>query len=179
MSSPSSSPAQPGRRRLLKLGIGAGVLLGLAGTGAALFRPGLKDGHLSPSAQALLRAVAMAVLDGLLPADPAVCEARIALHLKQLDAAIAALPASLRAELSQLLGLLDTAAGRLMLGGSASDWAAMAPDELQQTLRTMSQSSLDLRQQVYHALRDLNTLVFFTEPSSWALVGYPGPREIP
>ena len=58
------------RRTLLKLGIGASVVLAVAGTGVALLQPGLRDGHLSHGATAVMRAVARAVLDGALPAEP-------------------------------------------------------------------------------------------------------------
>ncbi|MDT9000292.1 hypothetical protein RQP53_13545 [Paucibacter sp. APW11] len=167
------------RRRLLKLGLGATVLLGVAGAGVALLKPGLVEGRLSAPASSLMRAVAAAVFEGLLPADAAAREARLDAHMKRLNDTLAGLPPALRAELSQVLALLCSSGGRLALTGLASDWASATPAEVQATLKTMSLSTLDVRQQIYHALRDLNTLVFFTDPASWALVGYPGPREMP
>jgi len=99
-------------------------------------------------------------------------------QLAQLETTIAGLPAATRSELSQLLALLATGAGRFGLVGLTSDWASASAAEVREGLSAMGASSIGLRQQVYHALRDLNTLVFFNDPSSWALVGYPGPREI-
>ncbi|MEJ6006526.1 hypothetical protein WG899_13285 [Paucibacter sp. AS339] len=170
------------RRSLLKLGLGAGVVLAVAGGAAALLmKPGLHEDNkkLGEPARQLMRAVALALFDGLLPQEAAAREARLTLHLSQLEAGIAGFPPALRAELSQVLMLLDTAPGRLGLTGLSSDWSKASVAEVQAALQAMSQSSMSLRQQVYHALRDLNTLMFFNDPSSWALVGYPGPRTIP
>jgi hypothetical protein len=51
--------------------------------------------------------------------------------------------------------------------------------DVQQALDAMRLSSSNTRQQVYHALRDLNAIAFFTEPANWQAAGYPGQREIP
>jgi len=168
------------RRSLLKLGIASGVVLAVAGGSLALLKPGLlADGRLSPAARQLMRAVALAVFDGLLPAEAAAREARLAAHLDQLDANIAGFPPHLRGELSQLLSLLTSSGGRFTLTGLTSDWDAASTEDVQASLRAMSLSSLGLKQQIYHALRDLSSLVFFSNAASWQLVGYPGPREIP
>jgi len=103
----------------------------------------------------------------------------LAAHLDQLDANIAGFPPHLRGELSQLLSLLTSSGGRLALTGLTSDWAAASVADVQASLQAMSLSSLGLKQQIYHALRDLSSLVFFSNAASWQLVGYPGPREIP
>jgi len=65
------------RRSLLKLGIASGVVLAVAGGSLALLKPGLADGRLSPAARQLMRAVALAVFDGLLPAEAAARETGI------------------------------------------------------------------------------------------------------
>jgi hypothetical protein len=166
------------RRKLLKLGLAASLLLGAAGAGVALLQPGLQGRQLSPSARQLMRAVALAVMDGLWPEDSATREAALHTHLSQLDATIANLPAATRAELSQLLALLCSSAGRLALTGLGSDWQKASTAELQQALNAMRVSQLDLRQQIYRALRELNCGVFFCDPANGALVGYPGPRVI-
>jgi len=168
------------RRSLLKLGLGAALVIGVAGAGLALLKPGLgKDGRLGPEARTLMRAVALAVLDGLWPAEGPAREAALTQHLARLDANIAGFPAALREELSQVLALLTSSAGRLALTGLGSDWATASTPELQTALDAMRVSSSDTRQQVYHALRDLSCIVFFTDAAHWSLVGYPGPREIP
>lgn len=168
------------RRSLLKLGVGAAALLAIAGGGLALLKPGLVDGKLSPSSRGVMRAVALAVFDGgLLPADAPARDALLAAHLDRLDASIAAFPAATRAELSQLLSLLGSSGGRLAMVGLKSDWSEAPVAEVQQMLESLRLSTLAIRQQIYHALRDLSCIAFFTDPAHWALAGYPGPREIP
>ncbi len=161
------------RRRLLKLGLGAAVLIGVAGAGVALIKPGLLDGKLSPGSRELMRAAAQAVLGDLLPAQA------VDAQLARLDAAIAALPAATRKELSDALGLLGTAAGRYALVGLSKPWGEASAADVQQALNAMRLSSSNTKQQIYHALRDLNAIAFFTESANWQTAGYPGPREIP
>ena len=165
------------RRRWLQLGVGSAVLLGLAGTGVALLRPGLVEGKLSPDARVLMRKVALSVLDGLWPENAVQREARLDQQLAQVEANIAAFPADVRAQLGQVLSLLSSGAGRLALTGLKTDWAEASVAEVQAVLDGMRLSGLDVRQQIYHALRDLNCLVFFSDASNWPQVGYPGPRE--
>lgn len=161
------------RRRLLKLGLGAAVVIGVAGAGVALIKPGLVDGRLSPGSRELMGAVARAVLGELLPADG------VPAQLERLDAAIAGFPAATRKELSDALGLLGTAAGRYALVGLSRPWGEASPADIQQALDTMRLSTSQTRQQVYHALRDLNAIAFFIEPANWKTAGYPGPRAMP
>lgn len=169
------------RRSLLKLGLGTALLVGIAGGGMVLLsQPGLDAaGRLGPAARGLMRALAGALLDGSWPAAPAERSAAIERHLERLDATIAALPAPARSELSQLLTLLASAPGRLALAGLASPWEQAGGAELRGAMLALRDSRLAPRQQIYHALRELHCLVFYTDPAHWALCGYPGPREIP
>ena len=166
------------RRTLLKLGIGAGVVLVVAGTGIALLQPGLRQGHLSAASNDVMRAVARAVLEGVLPADPQRQAAALDSHLLRLDAAVSAFPAATQAELSQLLALLASTPGRRTLAGLSEPWPQAAAAEVQQALQSMRVSRLSLRQQAYHALRDLTNAAYFSDPSAWAHMGYPGPMDL-
>jgi hypothetical protein len=166
------------RRTLLKLGAGAGLALALAGTGLALLRPGWRDGHLTPHGRALFAAVGRAVLDGLLPPDPAAAQAALVAHVDRVDATIAGFPPALQAELAQLTTVLCTAPGRLALVGLATDWPQVDTTELQAALQSLRTSSLAVRQQVFHALRDLSNAAWFADAQTWASVGYPGPRPV-
>ena len=161
------------RRGFLKLGIGAAVVIGVAGAGIALIKPGLVDGKLGPGARELMAATARAVLGELLPA------AGVEAQLSRLDATIAGFPAATRKELSDALGLLATAAGRYALVGLSKPWGEASAADIQQALDAMRLSTSNTRQQIYHALRDLNAIAFFTEPGNWQTAGYPGQRPIP
>ena len=152
------------RRTLLKLGIGATALLAVAGGGLALLRPGLVNGHLTAGAQSVFRGVGRAVLDGSLPSDAIERDRALSTHLKRLNDTLAAFPAS--------------AAGRIGLTGLRDDWANASVTDIQSALQGMRASRLALRQQVYHALRDLTNAAFYADPVAWPLMGYPGPRAI-
>jgi hypothetical protein len=167
------------RRRLLELGLGAAVVLGVAGAGIALIKPGLVDGKLGPGARDVMRAAAQAVLSDLLPPPGAARDAVLDAQLARLDAFIAGMPAATRKELSDALGLLGTAPGRYALVGLSKPWGDASAADVQQALDAMRLSTSNTRQQVYHALRDLNAIAFFTEPANWQAAGYPGQREIP
>lgn len=166
------------RRTLLKLGLGASVVLAVAGTGVALLQPGLRQGHLSAASNEVMRAVARAVLDGVLPTDEPQRAAALDAHLLRLDAAVVAFPAATRDELSQLLSLLASAPGRHALAGLREPWSQASVDDIQHALQSMRTSRLALRQQAYHALRDLTNAAYFSDPSAWAHMGYPGPMDL-
>jgi hypothetical protein len=163
------------RRTLLRLGLGAATLVALAGGAIALLRPGLSNGRLTPAGQSVFRAVARAVLDGSLPAAEAARVAALKSHLARLDDALAAFAAPTQAELSQLLALLAAPPGRIAVAGLNTDWDAASVTEIQLALQDMRTSRLALRQQAYHALRDLTNAAFYADAQAWPLLGYPGP----
>jgi hypothetical protein len=166
------------RRRLLQLGLGAAAVVALAGGGIALMRPGWIDGRLTAHGRELFSAVATAVLDGSLPAAGPARDAALQAHLQRLDGTIAAFPSFTQSEIAQLIALLASTPGRVVLAGLHTPWADASVAEIQAALQGMRISSLALRQQAYHALRDLTNAAFFSDPSTWALLGYPGPTDL-
>jgi hypothetical protein len=166
------------RRGLLKIGVGAAALLALTGGGVALFQPGLSAGRLTPAARPLFDAVTRAVLDGCFSSVPSEARAALDAHLKRLDDVIQAFPSPVQAELSQLLAILSTAPGRRLLAGLAIDWPDASVPQVQAALDDMRLSGIAVRQQAYHALRDLTNAAFYADTSSWPLLGYPGPRAL-
>lgn len=166
------------RRSLLKLGIGAAAVLAVAGGGIALLRPGIEAGRLAPAGREVFGAVARAVLDGVLPPDATEQARALQAHLDRVDTTIAAFPAATRAELSQLLALLGSAAGRIGLAGLRTHWSDASVEQTQQALQGMRTASLSLRQQAYHALRDLTNAAYFADAATWPAMGYAGPRDL-
>jgi len=166
------------RRTLLKLGVGAGVAVALAGWGAAVWRPGWVEGRLSADAKPMWAVLARAVLEGVLPSDPGVQKLALEHHLARLETAIAGLAPATRGELSDLMALLGTAPGRLVLTGLSVPWAQATVPEIQAALQAMRVSDSDTRQQVYHALRDLTNAAWFADAGTWVALGYPGPVAI-
>lgn len=166
------------RRTLLKLGITASAVLLIAGGTAALIQPGLTQGLLSASGRKVFSAVSSAVLDKTLPSELVARKAAIAGLLARIDVLVSALPSHAQDELSQLLSVLASAAGRRALAGLGTPWADASVAEVQAALQGMRLSSLALRQQAYAALHDITAGAYFSEPASWALLGYPGPTKI-
>ncbi len=166
------------RRTLLKLGVGGATFLAVAGAGVSLWCPGLIRGRLSVPGLEVFRAVGLAVLDGSLPREPAALTRALDQHLGGVDAAIAALPPTARTELSRLLAVLSSAPGRIVLAGLADDWSSARVPQVQEALEGMRMSRMTLPQQAYHALRDLTVAAYFGMPSTWEMLGYPGPLDI-
>ena len=166
------------RRTLLKLGAASTAVLVLAGGAAALLQPGLDRGRLSNAGREVFSSVGHAVLDKTLPDEEGA--RRIALNdlLARIDTLVTGLPSHAQAELSQLLSLLASAAGRRVLAGLSQPWVDASVDQIQQALQGMRLSSLALRQQAYAALHDISAGAYFSDPASWPLLGYPGPLKI-
>jgi len=166
------------RRTLLNFGLAATALIAVAGGGVALLRPGLEDGRMTASAKTVFRAVARGVLDGMLPSDSAARDAALAAHLARLDDTIAGFPCATQSELSQLIALISTAPGRSAIVGLHIEWDSASDADIQAAMQDMRTSSLAMRQQVFHALRDLTNAAYFADPQAWTSLGYPGPLAI-
>jgi hypothetical protein len=166
------------RRTWLKLGVASAALVAVAGGSLALLRPGLDSARLAPGGRQVFGAVTRAFLDAVLPAEPARRNAAVEGALDRIDGLVANLPDHAQAELSQLLALLASAPGRRWLAGIATAWPDAAVQDVQQGLQSMRTSGLMLKQQAYHALHDIVAGAYFAEPATWALMGYPGQREV-
>jgi hypothetical protein len=165
------------RRTWLKLGLVGGAVVALGGGMLALVRPGWTDGRLTPPGRELFAAVARTVLDGLLPAGAA-AQPALQAHLDRLEDTVRSMPAVVQAEIAEMTALLLHPFGRRALTGLEVEWAQATPAELGPVLQGLRESQLAIRQQVYHALRDLTNGAYFADPSTWSVIGYPGPRAI-
>jgi len=166
------------RRTLLKLGIGSAVVLAVAGGAIALLQPGLQGGKLTERSRLVMGRVGQAMLAGTLPADAGPNQIAINGMLDRLDQLIATTPNHVQAELTELLGLLATAAGRRGLVGLSPSWEEATVAEIGEALQSMRLSSISLRQQAYQGLHELVSVAYFSGSDSWAVLGYPGPLAI-
>ncbi len=166
------------RRTLLKLGATSAAVLMVVGGAAALLQPGVQDGALSPAGREVFAAVGSAVLDKSLPAEAGARQIALNGLLSRVDELVHGLPPHAQSELSQLLSLLGSAAGRRTLAGLAQPWAEATVAQIQQALTDMRFSSLALRQQAYSALHDITAGAYFSDAATWTLLGYPGPLKI-
>ncbi|MGE3347070.1 MAG: hypothetical protein AB7I35_06520 [Ramlibacter sp.] len=166
------------RRSLLKLGAVSAALLAAAGGVLVRSRAGIDGSQLSAGGREVFRAVGRSILDGSLPTEAGARALALTGLIDRVNGLVAALPAHAQAELSQLLAVLDTAAGRLGLAGLSADWPDADEAQIQQALQTMRVSGIALRQQAYHALHDIVGGAYFSDASTWVQLGYPGPLKI-
>ncbi len=166
------------RRTLLKLSAASAAVLIVAGGAAALLQPGLKGGVLSDAGREVFSAVGRAVLDKTLPADDGARQVALQGLLTRVDILVQSLAPHAQAELSQLLALLASAAGRRAFAGLSQPWPEASIADIQHALQDMRLSALALRQQAYAALHDITAGAYFSDSSSWPLLGYPGPLKI-
>ena len=166
------------RRSLLKLGVASAALVAVLGASVALIQPGLERGALTATGRDIFRAIGMGVLDKTLPEQAAARQVAAGALLERIDVLISALPPHAQAELSQLLSLLGTSAGRRAIAGLSAPWQTASVSDVQAALQGMRLSGLALRQQAYAALHDITAGAYFSEPGTWALLGYPGPLVI-
>jgi hypothetical protein len=98
--------------------------------------------------------------------------------LDRANAFFASLPNHVTAELSELLGLLATAAGRRGLVGLSASWEDATIPETTAALQGMRVSSMALKVQAYQGLHDIVCAPYFSGEESWAVLGYPGPHAV-
>ena len=166
------------RRSLLKLGIASAVVLAVAGGSVALLQPGLQNGKLSENARLIFSRAGQAILAGTLPGEAGPNQIAINSLLDRVDTFIAGTPDHVQAELSQLLSLMATTAGRRGLVGLSPGWADASIADVTQALQGMRVSSVSLRNQAYLALHDIVSASYFSGQESWAVLGYPGPKTL-
>ena len=133
---------------------------------------------MTASAKTVFRAVARGVLDGMLPSDRMARDAALTAHMARLDDTLAAFPCATQTEVSQLIALIATAPGRSTIVGLHVDWESASDADIQVAMQDMRSSSLAMRQQVFHALRDLTNAAYFADPQAWTSLGYPGPLAV-
>ena len=163
------------RRTLLTLGLVSGAVLAVAGGAAVLLQPGLEQGRLTAPARALFASLGRAILQGTLPADPQARARAVQGLVDRIDTLTQNLPPHVQAELSQLLGLLCTAPGRLGLAGLAPAWQDATEAQVQAALDDMRFSRLTVRQQAYQGLHEIVGGAYFSDESTWTVLDYPGP----
>ena len=166
------------RRGLLTLGVVSAAALALAGGALALLQPGLREARLTAAGRQVFAGASRALLDGSLPADAAALSNALDALLARIDALVAALPPHAQSELSQLLAVLVSAAGRRALAGLGQPWDSAAIAQIQEALQSMRVSGISLRQQAYQALHDIVGGAYFSNPLTWNLLGYPGPLKL-
>jgi D-cysteine desulfhydrase len=156
-----------GRRRVL-VAAGAAITGGLALriTGSPPL-PGWRGEVLAAWEARVVAAAAEALL------VPGASAAEVAEIPARVDRCLAGMPAAVQREVHAMLALVDHATP---LGHHVARFTSLDPEA-----RAAYLSALDARggtlSQVYRGLRDLCMLALYQQPSTWAALGYDGPRQ--
>jgi len=171
----------PARRRFLKVGLIGSAVLAAAAGGIVLSRrpeecaPCL---FLHRGDQQLLNAVVPVMLAGALPEDIEKRTQSIEAIISGVDKTVAHFPPSVRAEIRQLLWLLESPLTRPVLTGIWSGWHKASANDIQEFLDSWQHSRLDLLRVGYTALHDLVMGAWYANPQSWQRIHYPGPPAV-
>jgi hypothetical protein len=146
----------------LRAGAGSTLLLGLGGCAPAA------------SPDAMLRAIAAAMLDGALPPgdDRALDDAVSGVHV-----AIAGLPSAVQGEIGQLFGLLQFPLTRRFIAG-VGPWDRASRSDVTAFLQRWRRSNVQLFRSGYQALHQLVMAGWYGQDRAWPRIGYPGPPDL-
>lgn len=165
----------PGRRRFLQVGLaGAAVLVGAHWLEGGRM-PASPFRVLDARAAGVIEALVPAVLEGSLPADPAVRRQAVVDTVQAFDRAVSGLSPAVQAEIAQLLSVLGFAPTRIALAGLGPAWTDASVAEVSAFLSRWRDSRFDLFRAGYQALTQLLQAAWYDNPLSWSAIGYPGP----
>lgn len=168
------------RRQLLKVGLFAGALLTVAG-GAAwwLVNTQARSGdRFQPATRNLFLVVGSVVLAGSLPEAESARHQALQAWLAGLEITVAGMPFAVQNELDEMVLILLNPLGRVGLAGLRQPWESATTAQVQEAMQGLRLSTVAVRQQIFHALRDLCNAAYFAAPLSWAALGYPGPLKV-
>ncbi|MBL8311501.1 MAG: hypothetical protein JNL19_13840 [Burkholderiales bacterium] len=166
------------RRRIIFVGVAGAVA-----AGAVALLPRWRNAQSAPQGEALvgahgdmLVAIARGFLTPALPTAPEAQTRELARVVQAIGTLITNLPATTRREIADLFMLLDLAPARSLLGFSG-DWPGAGPAAVAEALTALRDSRIAMKQQAYFALHDLVLGSFYSDASTWAATGYPGPPK--
>ncbi|MCG9697530.1 TAT leader-containing periplasmic protein [Shewanella sp. Isolate11] len=116
------------------------------------------------------------LLDGALPQTESL---RLAAQNRTLDAItnmIEELPRESRDELGQLIELLESRLGLLLLTGNMTPLLLRSPQALAEMLETWRSSYLDMMVLAYQGLRELVIASYYACPEHWSQINYEKPQ---
>ncbi len=167
------------RRSFLKKTLGGAALLAVAGAvPVALRKTKLRESpktlrFFTPAEYSIWAAAADRILAEEKPSGaPAPGQVDVA---GKADAFLAPLPESDRKDLKQLLALFDNALFSLLQGGPPRPFTQMSADEQDAHLRKWQTSRFAIQRTGFQAIKRLSAALYFSDPSTYASVGYPGP----
>ncbi len=165
------------RRGFLKRGLLGGLVLTIGGSLGLGLWPSRKDASpkrtlkvLDERRFAILAAVAARTVRAP-GADPLEIAHRV-------DDYLALQTPEVQKDVKQLILLFENALAGLVFDGRPKPFTRLSPASQDQALLAWRDSKLTVRRAGYHALRKLTLSAHYSQQSSWASVGYPGPPQI-
>jgi hypothetical protein len=189
VSESDSAPAPAGgslpRRGFLRKGLIGGALLLVGGALPIALRGGRRGPDpkrplalLTPEEHSIFAAVAARIVpgDGAGTAWPSAqaldCAGKV-------DALMAQTHPRVGAEFRQLLHLFENALGGLLSNLQPAPFSRCSPAQQDARLETWRYSRVALLRSGYQAMKRLAQATYYSSPEVYALVGYPGPPEVP
>ena len=173
------------RRRFLKRGVIGGALLVAAGTLPFAFRttavgrpPRRPLRLLTIEEHAVLAAIVARIVpgDGAGPKWPSAealdCAGKI-------DALMAMVHPDVGNDFRRLVRLAESSFAGMLIAGSPRPFSRATPAEQDARLEAWRRSRVALLRSGYQALKRLGQAAYYSSPEVYALVGYPGPPEVP
>ena len=173
------------RRSLFRKGLLGGLFLAVGGSaGIAVRRTQLGAAPRAPlrlfsrEEFAIFAAVAARIVpgDGAGPRWPRAAALDCA---GKADALLARVHPDVGAELRQLLRLFENGLTGLAWGGRPAPFTTLDPAGQDARLEAWRTSRIDLMRTGYQAMARLAHATYYASPEVYALVGYPGPPEVP
>ena len=119
------------------------------------------------------------VLEGSLPEEPEARARAIRETVEGFDRAVSGLSPATQKEVDQLFGVLRFTPTRLAFTGLWSPVEESPPEEVAAFLTRWRHSRLEIQRAGYQALTQLIQAAWFDNPTSWGVIGYPGPPKVP
>jgi gluconate 2-dehydrogenase subunit 3-like protein len=180
-----TEPSKLDRRRFLKRGLVGGALLFLAGTVPLALRSTLR--RRAPAGPLRLLdedeyAVFAAAAARLAPgpgAGPRWPTAEALDCAGKADALMARVHPDVGHDFKRLLRLFESGVLGAVIAGSPRPFTRATPEEQDARLEAWRRSRLALFRSGYQALKRLAHATYYSSPEVYALIGYPGPPEVP
>jgi len=131
---------------------------------------------LEPDERLVLAVITPVILDGVLPEK--LSDARLVSYLKDFDHSLSLLTKAQQKEFKELLSLLISLIGRVVMAGVWTTWNAVPSSTIDKMLTNWRNSYIDLIKVAYIGLKELSYATWYGNPENWTSIGYPGPPEL-
>ena len=123
----------------------------------------------------LFKTLLPVLLDGALSTNEAERQQQIERTIENIHITMSLLPENAEQKLIQLLEMLETKFGTLLLTSSFTSYLELNPTGLQQLLTYWREHYLSMMNEAYLGLRELVMSSYYASPEHWGFLGYQKP----